>query len=56
MQSPHSVTLRERDSTLQVRIAVDEVAEIVRKLATGRTTWDQVLNLFPRFEAQETKS
>jgi len=56
LKSPHSVTLRERDSTLQVRIAVDEVAEIVRKLATGRTTWDQVLNIFPRFEAQETKS
>jgi len=50
------VTLRERDSTLQVRVSVDEVADTVRQLATGRTTWQQVVDKYPRFQSQETTS
>merc|ERR1712241_370101 len=56
LKEPHSVTLRERDTTTQIRIGVDQVAEVVRQLSTGRTTWDEVQKLFPKFEAQETKS
>merc|ERR1719244_2120669 len=56
LQVPNSVTLRERDSTSQVRIEVDKVAEVLRKLSTGRMTWQQVALQFPKFEAQETKS
>merc|ERR1719447_1871295 len=56
LKAPHSVTLRERDSTTQIRIGVTEVAEVVRQLATGRTEWQQVTQKFPKFEAQETKS
>merc|ERR1712004_775192 len=56
LKAPHSVTLRERDSTTQIRIGVTEVAEVVRQLATGRTDWQQVTQKFPKFEAQETKS
>merc|ERR1719330_483435 len=56
LKEPHSVTLRERDTTSQVRIGVDLVAETVRKLSMGRITWDEVLQKFPKFEAQETKS
>merc|ERR1712241_1375474 len=56
LKEPHTVTLRERDTTSQVRIPVDEVAETVRQLSTGRTTWDEVQKLFPKFEAQESKS
>ena len=56
LKEPHTVTLRERDSTSQVRIAVEVVAETVRKLSMGRITWDEVLQKFPKFEAQETKS
>jgi glycyl-tRNA synthetase len=56
LKAPHSVTLRERDSTTQIRIEVTEVAEVVRQLATGRTDWQQVTQKFPKFEAQETKS
>merc|ERR1719319_1749740 len=56
LKAPHSVTLRERDSTSQVRIGADEVAEVVRKLSVGRMTWQQVSEKYPKFEAQVTKS
>eukprot|EP00271_Cylindrocystis_brebissonii_P010383 TRINITY_DN26558_c0_g1_i1.p1 TRINITY_DN26558_c0_g1~~TRINITY_DN26558_c0_g1_i1.p1 ORF type:complete len:717 (+),score=144.98 TRINITY_DN26558_c0_g1_i1:155-2305(+) len=41
-----TVTLRERDSTLQVRIPSAEVASVVRSLAEGHTTWEQVKGQF----------
>jgi len=56
LKEPNTVTLRERDSTSQVRIGVEVVSETVRKLSMGRITWDEVLQKFPKFEAQETKS
>jgi hypothetical protein len=33
-----------------------QVADVVRELSTGRTTWLKVTELFPKFESQETKS
>jgi len=56
LKEPHTVTLRERDTTTQVRIEVEQVAEVLRKLSIGRTTWDKVTQQFPKFEAQEAKS
>jgi len=56
LKEPHTVTLRERDSTTQIRIEVDKVGDVLRKLSTGRTTWAKVAGQFPKFEAQETKS
>jgi len=56
LKEPHTVTLRERDTTTQLRIGVDKVADVVRQLSTGRTTWADVTQQFPKFEAQETKS
>jgi len=56
LKAPHSVTLRERDTTTQIRIGVTEVADVVRQLATGRTDWTKVTQKFPKFEAQEAKS
>jgi glycyl-tRNA synthetase (class II) len=41
LKEPHSVTLRERDTTSQVRIEVDKVGEVLRQLSIGRLTWDQ---------------
>ena len=38
------------------RIGADIVGETVRKLSTGRVTWQEVTQKFPKFEAQETKS
>merc|ERR1711970_681080 len=56
LKEPHTVTLRERDTTTQIRIDVEKVAEVVRQLSTGRTTWAEVQQKFPKFDAQETKS
>merc|ERR1712059_239591 len=56
LKEPHTVTLRERDTTTQIRIGVDKVAEVVRQLSTGRTTWVEVCQQFPKFEAQEAKA
>jgi len=56
LKEPHTVTLRERDTTTQIRIGVDKVAEVVREMSTNRTTWQQVCQQFPKFEAQETKA
>ena len=72
LKEPHTVTLRERDSTTQIRfhcndvfyiltwffirIGVDKVADVVRQLSIGRTTWEEVQQQYPKFEAQETKS
>jgi len=48
-----TVTLRERDSTLQVRLPIDKVGETVRDLANGAATWDQIMAVFPKFESQD---
>merc|ERR1712241_1185651 len=56
LKQPHTVTLRERDTTLQVRIGAEEVPEVVRKLSIGRMSWQQVTDKYPKFEAQETKN
>jgi len=56
LKEPHTVTLRERDSTLQVRVGTEEVAEVVRKLSIGRLAWREVVEKYPKFDAQETKS
>ncbi|XP_038111183.1 glycine--tRNA ligase [Culex quinquefasciatus] len=56
LKEPHTVTLRERDSLKQVRIGLDEVAGVVRDLATGRLSWADVEAKYPKFEQQEASS
>ncbi|XP_041778292.1 glycine--tRNA ligase [Anopheles merus] len=56
LKEPHTVTLRERDSMKQVRIGLDEVANTIRDLATGRTSWADVEQKYPRFEQQEASA
>merc|ERR1719483_1946994 len=53
LKEPRSVTLRERDTTTEMRIGVDKVAEVVREMSINRTSWEQVCQQFPKFEAQE---
>jgi len=48
-----TVTLRERDSTLQVRIPIDQVGLTLRNLALGVQTWESVMAIFPKFETQD---
>jgi len=51
----NTVTLRERDTMIQVRVPIAEVARVVRKLCDNTITWDSILTSFPRFvtEAKE---
>ncbi|XP_055085917.1 glycine--tRNA ligase-like [Periophthalmus magnuspinnatus] len=51
---PHTATLRDRDSMRQIRAEVDELPAVVRDLATGVLTWEEVEKKFPIFEGQET--
>ncbi|KAJ2095591.1 Glycine--tRNA ligase 1, mitochondrial, partial [Coemansia sp. S100] len=42
-----TVTLRERDTTKQIRASVDEIVELVKCLVNGSTSWDEVLSKHP---------
>lgn len=48
-----SITLRERDSTKQVRADEAKVLEAVREMVTGVKTWKDIQGELPAFEAQE---
>ncbi|KAK5277103.1 Glycine--tRNA ligase 1, mitochondrial, partial [Exophiala xenobiotica] len=48
-----SLTLRERDSTKQVRASEDEIIAVVKSLVDGADTWEQVAKRLPAFEGQE---
>ncbi|KAJ1991956.1 Glycine--tRNA ligase 1, mitochondrial [Coemansia spiralis] len=39
----NTVTLRERDTTKQIRGSVEEIVTLVKDLVSGNTTWDDVL-------------
>ncbi|KAJ1963565.1 Glycine--tRNA ligase 1, mitochondrial [Dipsacomyces acuminosporus] len=41
-----SVTLRERDTTKQIRGKVDEIVALVKDLVSGNTTWEDVLGKY----------
>lgn len=45
--------MRDRNSMKQVRIAMDEVVDVVKDLSTGKLQWAQVLEKYPLFEQQE---
>ena len=47
VDSETSVTIRERDSKDQIRVNVDEVATVVKDVSEGRTTWADILQIYP---------
>lgn len=47
-----SITLRERDTTSQLRASQDEVIEAVKGLVGGSETWEQVSKRLPPFLGQ----
>ncbi|XP_055364157.1 glycine--tRNA ligase-like [Betta splendens] len=53
-RTPHTATLRERDSMRQIRAEVAELPGMVQHLASGALTWAEVESKFPIFEGQET--
>lgn len=44
----NQVTLRERDTMVQVRLPVTEVANVLNDLCRGSRTWADVQNVFPK--------
>lgn len=52
--SDGSITLRERDSTDQIRSSEDEVTNAVKNMATGAETWKDVAKRLPSFAARNT--
>ncbi|CAB1341243.1 unnamed protein product [Coregonus sp. 'balchen'] len=53
-KTPHTATLRDRDSMRQIRAEVSELPGIIRDLANGVMTWSEVESKYPIFEGQET--
>ncbi|KAL7976436.1 hypothetical protein Chor_008385 [Crotalus horridus] len=53
-KTPHSATLRDRDSMRQIRAEVSELPGLVGDLANGNITWADVETKYPPFEGQET--
>ncbi|XP_068588447.1 glycine--tRNA ligase [Cebidichthys violaceus] len=53
-KTPHTATLRDRDSMRQIRAEVAELPGMVRDLANGTLTWAEVEKKYPVFEGQET--
>lgn len=46
-------TLRDRDSTQQVRAGLAEITKAISSLVTGREKWSDVAARLPKFEGQE---
>ncbi|KAL1491711.1 hypothetical protein ABEB36_012268 [Hypothenemus hampei] len=55
LKEPNSVTLRERDSMVQVRIPLKDIALVVHNLAYSKDSWSEVTKKYPKFEQQESK-
>lgn len=53
-KEPHSATLRERNSTRQIRAQIDELPTIVSNLVRGKVTWSVIEAQYGLFEGQET--
>ncbi|XVE50019.1 hypothetical protein DITRI_Ditri01bG0128400 [Diplodiscus trichospermus] len=47
VDSTKDVTIRERDSKLQIRVGVEEAAAVVKSVTDGRRTWEDVWANFP---------
>ncbi|CAJ1082113.1 glycine--tRNA ligase-like [Xyrichtys novacula] len=52
-KTPHTATLRDRDSMRQIRAEVSELPGVVRDLANDTLTWAEVEEKYPIFEGQE---
>ncbi|KKY19221.1 putative glycyl-trna synthetase [Phaeomoniella chlamydospora] len=48
-----SVTLRDRDTTTQVRASEDEIVAALKLLVDGEETWDDIKKRLPLFEGQD---
>ena len=49
----NSFTLRDRDSTKQVRASLDDILDAIIKMVKGKETWADVQKRLPAFESKE---
>ncbi|KAF2669035.1 glycyl-tRNA synthetase-like protein [Microthyrium microscopicum] len=49
----NTVTLRERDTTKQVRASVDEIIDAIKLLTDGKESWESILRRLPLIESKE---
>lgn len=49
----NSFTLRDRDSTKQVRANLDDILEAILKMVKGKESWADVQKRLPAFESKE---
>lgn len=50
-----SVTLRDRDSTTQVRAEESKIIDAIKALVGGSKNWEKVASELPKFEGQEVE-
>jgi len=50
LKEPYTATLRERDSTHQVRIPISEIAGVVHDLSCSKISWTEVEQKYPKFQ------
>ncbi len=48
-----TITLRDRDSTKQVRADEDRILAAIREMVSGEKTWEHVEQELPAFTGQE---
>jgi len=49
----NTITLRERDSTKQIREKIEVIVELVKEMCEGKLSWEEVRAKYPAFESQE---
>lgn len=49
----NTITLRDRDTTKQVRATQDEIAQALESMVDGYETWDDIRQRLPEFTGQE---
>ncbi|EPS39625.1 hypothetical protein H072_6573 [Dactylellina haptotyla CBS 200.50] len=52
----NTITLRERDTTKQVRGTIDEVLQSLKRLVDGVEEWEETMTKLPLFEGQEVEA
>lgn len=50
-----SITLRDRDSTTQVRAEESKILDAIKSLVDGSKNWETVASELPKFEGQEVE-
>lgn len=51
----NTITLRDRDSTKQVRADEDKIIEAIRSVVDGSKSWEEIQAELPLFEGQEVE-